>query len=124
MKISTLDDSLYFNGNLFVYSHALTVSDDPPFTLSFCGNKEEIYTHEDKIYSFIEENLDLNTDLYACNHYRIYQSVWEDLVFDEANCFKRSRAIKRQFTIAHHAAKSCAKELFYQLLEKNGPTRI
>ena len=112
--IATLDDSCANHDGIFVYSHALII-DEHPEILLFSGGNVEIYTHESEIYDWLANILSPDDELYACNHYARYESIW-DLVFQEVNGVRLPKGISKAFTQAHHTAKNAAKQELERIL--------
>ena len=117
MDFATLDDSLVYDKNLFVYSHALILSDDKKYFKIYSGNNKEIYTNEKELSDFIRINSEGFT-LYSCNHYKMYNSIWNKLVFEGFHK-KLPKLVKNQFLETHNLAKKIAKEKFNELKTNN-----
>ena len=111
---AALDDSLIFNGNLYVYTHALVLYDQVREVINFTNRQSiGIYEHEREIREFLLEHLQ-GFDLYACNHYSRYSTIW-DLVYQSSDQ-KLPRVVRQTFTRAHHAAKREAKRIFEEMV--------
>ena len=116
LDFAVLDDSIIYKNGLYAYTHALLISEEPlPKVLIFSGSKKEIYSHEEEILSFLEKNLYQDCSLYACNHYRLYPKIWDNLVYHQANDKTLPKIVKQLFTQAHLLSKREAKETFDML---------
>jgi len=118
MDFAVLDDSMVNENGIYVYSHALIISEELPEVLIFHGNNEEIYQHESEIKEFLEQKLYIGYQLYACNHYeQHYPTIWEELVSFSANG-TIPRNVRKLFGEAHNTAKTAAKQKLQILLER------
>lgn len=116
---ATLDDSLFYKNDIYVYTHSLVIYDQEPIVLSITGDKKSIYD-ENKIYNFLEKNLIYyfnefeDMSLFACNHYRRYPDIWD---FCESLPKKPTKLIKESFIKSHFSSKIKAKQMLEQILE-------
>jgi len=109
---AVMDDSMVWQGGLYVYTHALIVVEEIPQVLVFTGGKREVYTHENDIKEFITSNVN-GHNFYACEHYVRYHTIWP-LVREVAQ--RMPGPVKKLFTEAHHTAKNAAKRKLDELL--------
>jgi len=116
-SIATLDDSLVSYDGLYVYAHALVV-DDVSRMKVFSGNNKEIYSHEKEIVEFVLENLFSYSVLYACNHYHMYNYLWNECVHFDYQNFSHKKDVRKSFNISHNSAKRVAKDHLDSLLGK------
>ncbi len=115
---AVLDDSMVYREGIYAYSHALIVYDELPKVRCFIGTKEEVYSQERAIKEFLESFIPEEYSLYACNHYMLYRSIWEELVFQEVNGQKLPKLIHQHFVLAHHIAKESAKAKLEEVVSR------
>lgn len=96
-SFATLDDSMIIHNGLYVYGHALVI-DDFAKTLVFVGSNKDIYSHEEEILQFLESNVG-EEKVYACTHYRLYQSIQEMISneINRTNIKKHSKIVRDSF---------------------------
>ncbi|MFC1741357.1 hypothetical protein ACFL3V_02380 [Nanoarchaeota archaeon] len=112
---AVIDDSVVYENGIYSYSHALIVNPHQPALLTFSGTKDYVYSQEDGILQFIMSHMDEGCKLFACEHYKMYPTIWDE-VFSEVNGVRLPKLVKKTFTEAHHAAKSAAQDKLLEML--------
>lgn len=116
---ATLDDSTVDEKGLFVYTHALVLNherENPIVQVFFDKGNIKYKGKEKPLKDFIEDNLPEDYDLFACSHYMMYPSFWDDLVLHPANLNGINGHVKRQHRhYSHVAAKSTSRRFHGEL---------
>lgn len=111
-----MDDSLVKANGIYVYAHAIVSDTELPQTLVFVGTPATIYSHEEEIISFIQENYD--SPFLACEHYRSRYSTVKDHIAGFVNRHSRlSKSLHRLHVAADQTARGTARRYLDQILD-------
>jgi hypothetical protein len=111
MNFATLDDSMFRQDGIYVYTHGLMI-DEFPFILYFHDTDiKKIFSHEKEIAEFLKTNA-YGRKIYACKHYEDMYPGLRKYISESVNRRNKNKLrgdIKKSFNESHNYAKEAAK---------------
>ena len=118
---AVLDDSVVYEGNVYVYAHALIVADELPQVRVFTGDRTSIYdaSNRSELKRFLKEHVPHGCILYVCDHYNTHHRDIVQKLHAQTISGDLPKEVQQYFIQAHHTARTTARIELEKIISKN-----